>query len=340
MRTTAVSRLYGIWQPAAPLAGDADFYASESALAVMPDLGLHGTLKQMLAVGLDGRVYHRSLVTDWSQGGTMWTPLVAVPGIDASSHGIRAKKVAIAGAADGSAQVVIVGDDDLLYHAVRFPDGKWTKGTWNGFGRLDGYGGASVFAARDAAIAITGSTWTTPGTAHVVANSLAAGGLYHRVRYTDGNWSVFGNVPDAQGRDTQGVAIAIADNGDAYVVATQRNANGEAQLLRQVRYSNGNWDSFVTVGSVPANVSDVALSVTGGSNPLARVAFTDQAGATWYQERGTINLPASWSGEATKTKLLSSGSRAVSIADDRKFNDYVDVLVTQPLASTATNGLK
>jgi hypothetical protein len=136
--------------------------------------------------------------------------------------------------------------------------------------------------------------------------------------------------PGADGRDTKEVAIAIADNGDAYTAVTQRNGSG-SQVLRQVRWSNGSWDSFVPVGSVPANVGDVALSVTTGSSPKARVAFTDAAGATWYQERGNINLPAAWTGAATNSQLMSTGSRTVSMTEQRTEAGVtsVDVLVTQ-----------
>jgi Tol biopolymer transport system component len=325
----AVSQLYGSWRAAAPLAGDSDFYASESAIAVMPDFGEHGTAKQVVAVGPDGRVYHRALVTNWSEGGQKWTPFAVVPGLDASAQGIKAKKVAIAGAYDGSAQIAIVGEDDLLYHAIRFPDGRWTNGSVNGFKRLAGVGGFPNFAARDVAIATTGGNFSSPGSAHVVANGLSVGGLYHCVRAANGTWTAFGSIPGAHGRDTQSVAIAVADNGDAYTTVTQRNANGGAELLRQVRWSNGNWDSFVALGSIPADVSDVALHISGGSRPIARVAFTDKAGSTWYQERGNINVQSAWTGAAVNTKLMGTGSRAVSISDDRKFNDFIDVLVTQ-----------
>jgi len=217
-----------------------------------------------------------------------------------------------------------VGDDDLLYHAMRFRNGAWT-----GFLQLDGAGGYPNFAARDVAIAITG-TWNSPGSAHVVANGLAAGGLFHRVRAGDGTWTPFGGVPGANGRDTKEVAIAITDNGDAYTAVTQRNGSG-FQVLRQVRWSNGSWDSFVPVGGVPANVSDVALSVTTDSSPKARVAFTDADGATWYQERSNISLPSAWTGAATNTQLMSTGSRTVSMTEQRLEAGVtsVDVLVTQ-----------
>jgi hypothetical protein len=259
----SISSTAGGWQPARALADDVDFYAAESAIVVMPDHGAAGTLEQALAVGPDGRVYHRALQFSSGPGGTAWTPFMPVPGLNGSGQGIRAKKVAIAGARDGSAQIVIVGDDDLLYHAMRFPDGRWTNGLWNGFGRLDGYGsGGSGFSARDVAIAVTASTPTSPGSAHVVASHLTVGGLYHRIRSSDGNWTWFGKVPGAEGRDTQEVAIDVADNGDAYTLVTQRDGNGGSQVLRQIRWNDSSWGSFVAVGSVPTNVKDVALALS------------------------------------------------------------------------------
>jgi hypothetical protein len=63
------------------------------------------------------------------------------------------------------------------------------------------------------------------------------------------------------------------------------------------------------------------------------VAFTDADGATWYQERSNISLPSAWTGSATTTKLMSTGSRTVSMTNFGSDSDprwiSVDVLVTQ-----------
>ena len=218
--------------------------------------------------------------------------------------------MAIAGALDGSAQIVVVGDDDLLYHAMRFP-GHVEQRDVAGFARLDGYAGASVFAARDVTIAITGSNFHITRSAHVVANSLAGGGLYRRVRWTDGDWTGFGSVPGSHGLDTQELAIGMADSGDAYITATYRNGGDSTRILA------GSLEQRRLGRVVPVAASGHvkmwrSLS-PGGSSPIARMAFTDAGGNTWYQERGSINLSSSWSSAANNANLLHTGSRRIAV---------------------------
>jgi hypothetical protein len=62
---------------------------------------------------------------------------------------------------------------------------------------------------------------------------------------------------------------------------------------------------------------------------MAKVAFTDATGGTWYQERGSINLPSSWSGAATNTNLMNTGSRTVSMSSLRGGSGQLELLVTQ-----------
>jgi hypothetical protein len=297
------------------LAGETELYVEKCAVAVMPDRGQKsgGVLAQVVAVGPDSRVYHRSLVTDPFGGLPVWTPFEVVPGTGGTVTGIRAKKVAIAGSKDGSSQVLIVGaDDDVVYHTLRNADGSWQS---SGFAPLDGPGGC-CFQARDVAISISGSTSNSPGNAQVIANGLAVGGVYHRIHNGNVNWSPFQPVPGAGGMDTRELAIAAGEDGNAYVLATVAGPNGTAQIKRQVRYPNS-WDpSFVTV-AVPVGVtltpsSAIALTLSATGN--AQLLYTDQSGAARFQERTTPLSQSSWTAQVPNFLVASSGSRAVSLS--------------------------
>jgi hypothetical protein len=294
MRTTLVN---GQWTTAAPLASEANTYIEQSAVAVMPAV-FNGVVQQVVGIGQDGKVYHRGQLTP---SGT-WTSWALVPGIGGSSAGVRAKRVAIAGGWDGSCQVAIVGDDNLVYHA-----GRYANGSWSGFNKLDGYGTAS-FAARDVSISITGTT-NSPGTAHVVANSLDAGNVYYRSRQPSGSWTTWVALPGSL-TNTGEVSVAATYNGDAYVMVTHPTMG----IQRQLRWANGNWDGWLTMGA-PQQARDVSVGITydASSQPIARVVYVGLDGETWYEERPSANKQSAWTGAVTRTSLLKKGS-AVSIS--------------------------
>jgi hypothetical protein len=308
------------------LAGDEDFYASQCAVAVMPDDGRNGVLQQAIAVGPDQRLYHRMLLKASSFGGTpTWTGFTAVPGGGGSSLGIKAKKIAIAASKDGSAQVVIVNaDNNLVYHAMRS-----AKGAWSGFNLLNGAGAAPNFAARDVAIAIGSSTSTSPGNAQVIANGLDAGGLYHRVRWPDGSWTSFQPIADA---NTHNIAIAVAENGNANVLATMTAADGsQGQIMQVLRYSSGNWTGWETVG-IPGGTtisasSDVAVTRT--LSGWAELMFTDSTGNAFFQKRATPEVPTSWPLPVTTTQIAITVGRAVSISAGAIADSSSQMLLTR-----------
>ncbi len=301
------------------LAGDVDFYADRCVIAASPNpAAAGGVLAQALAVGPDGRVYARSLRSKPAGGAPEWGALGVVPGLSSGGSGdpagIRAKKIAVAAAGNGSFQVVIIrADDNALYHAMQYPGGNWS-----GFARLDGAFGAASFAARDVAITINASSATSPGNAQVIANGLADGSLYHRVRWSDGSWSPFGAVPGSQGMNTQALAIAAGEDGNTNVLAITQPAGGGAPQLQQVlRVPNGNWSGWVSVpmplGTSLGTGSDVALTRTKLVGGPAFLMILDATGKAWFQVRNNPDQTASWQGQVPSEPITTEG-RTVSLS--------------------------
>ncbi|MBL0918813.1 MAG: PD40 domain-containing protein [Hydrogenophaga sp.] len=301
------------------LAGDVDFYADQCVIAASPDPArAAGVLAQALAVGPDGRVYARSLKNKPAGGDPEWGAFGVVPGLSSGGAGdpagIRAKKIAVAAAGNGSFQVVIVrADDDALYHAMQYPGGNWS-----GFARLDGASGAASFAARDVAITINASSATSAGNAQVIANGLADGSLYHRVRWSDGSWSPFGAVPGSQGMNTQALAIAAGEDGNTNVLAITPPAGGGAPQLQQVlRVPNGHWSGWVSVpmplGASLGAGSDVALTRTKLVGGPAFLMILDATGKAWFQLRHNPDQVASWQGQVPSEPITTEG-RTVSLS--------------------------
>ncbi|MFD9103633.1 CehA/McbA family metallohydrolase [Streptomyces virginiae] len=142
----------GTWTPWGRLAGHngaATFAGPALAITGMPD----GS-SQVLAIGIDGIVYHQLRRPDGS-----WTGFRAPRGVTTATMGASA--IGIAGTPDGSAQVVAVGLDGRVWHNVRRPDGSWTP-----FGRIPGPNGRDPFPAGQVRIAALHD-----GTSHVVAIS-------------------------------------------------------------------------------------------------------------------------------------------------------------------------
>ena len=293
------------------LAGDVDFYAEQCAIALMPEATRF--LAQAIAVGPMGRLYHRLLVTDPFGGTPTWSTARIVPGINGNPSGVDPKKIAIAASKDGSVQVVIINaDDDVVYHALRSADG-----TWSGFNRLDGAGGAPSFQARDVAITINASSNNSPGNAQIVANGLADGGLFHRVRWAAGNWTPFAPVPSPPGMKTRELAIAASEDGNADVLVTTSATDGRyGSILHTLRRVDGSWNGWEAVG-IPENITlsgstDLAVARTLGGT--AQVLFTDSSNNAYFQERPTPNLGEAWVRQVPNVQINYQRSRAVSIS--------------------------
>lgn len=294
--------------------GAATDYADQCVIAVRPNAApLGGVLAQSLSLGADGRVYSRVLrnVSGATQPGVpTWGAATVVPGVDGSPDGVRALKLSIAAGRDGSFQAVIINaDDQALYHAMQQPDG-----TWSGFLRLNGWNGAADFQARDVAVAISGSTATSPGVLQVVANGLQQGELFHRVRLLTGVWTPFEQVSFSQGVNTQSLAMATSDDGYTHVLATVTPTNGSpTQIFHILRGPAGNWSLWVAMptGVALSATSDVTLSLDPVTGNAAYVAFVDATGNVYTQVRNQPILALSWMGQEINS-LVTSNGRTVS----------------------------
>lgn len=311
------------------LAGDVDFYAEQRAIAVMPDNGAHGVLQHAIAVGPDQRLYYRLLQSNPFGGAPTWTGFARVPGVAGNPNGVNAKKIAIAGAKDGSSQVVIINaNDNVVYHALRY-----ANGSWSGFSALDGdpvTGGA--FQAKDVAITINASAATSPGNAQVIANNLNGlpngwpnGVVFHRVRWAAGNWTPFIEVPHTNAL-THELAIAADENGNTDVLATAYDGT----ILHVLR-TGSSWGNWVDVGT-PAGTTLSAstdIAVTRALNGTAQLIFTDSAGNVKLQERATPNVNSTWQSPVATTSIASTVGRAVSISAGATAGSSSQLLLTR-----------
>jgi flagellum-specific peptidoglycan hydrolase FlgJ len=229
----------GSWTGFAPMGTD----ARDVSLATFPD----GSA-QVAIIGADDVVYHRARLAD----GT-WTDFAPLNGVGTDTPA-KGKKVSIAGGVDGSAQVVIIGWDNVAYHRVRHADGSWTE-----FGSL----GA---ATKDVAVSVQPN-----GSAQVVIVG-SDDVVYHRVRYADGSWTPFaplngvGTDTPAKGRK---VAVAAALNGAAQVVIIGWD-NG---VYHRQRNADGSWTDFAPLGATAKDVAISAMTPDGSSQTL--IAGTD-----------------------------------------------------------------
>lgn len=305
--------------PAPPtlLGGDA-YYISQVAVTVMPVSSFPAyNRKQAVGTSNDGTVYYRQLASTAS--GNTWSAWTVVPGIGGTASGFKAKHVSIAGAYDGSAQVVAIGLDDNVYHAMRY-----ANGTWSGFNPL-GFTGSNG-KARTAAIAISGSTATSPGVAQVIANDFDNGTVFHRVRYAD-SWTPWAQQSTTL-VNTGSLAITADYGGRAFILATQPE-NG---LLRTVRYADGTWDAWTPMqrpGSATGTPIDISLAAdtTYIDAQSVYVGIVDANRDVWFQ---TINNPldkSSWASPASPATRLLSHVSSVSLNFS---NTDFDMTVTQP----------
>ena len=159
------------------------------------------------------------------------------------------KDVAIAAMPDGSAQLVVVGADDVVYHQIRHPD------RWTGFQPLAGNG--TTAPAKGKRVAVAGMA---DGRSQVVIIGWDDR-IYHQIRAVDGAWSGFqplngaGTTLPAAGKD---VAIGTHPDGSAQVLII----GADDGIYHRIRTSDA-WTEFQTVAGTdgtPAKGSRVAIS--------------------------------------------------------------------------------
>ncbi len=291
----------GGWSGFRPLSGyqtTSPGNAKDMAVAGLPD----GSA-QVVIVGADNRIYHRVRYAN----GT-WSEFQPLNGIGTTSPA-QGKRVALAGLPDGSAQLVMVGADDTVYHRIRHGNGAWTE-----FGRLNGYGTTTPAGAKD--VAISGQP---DGTAQVVIVGMD-NGIYHRIRAAGGAWSEFAPLAgNGTGATAQGSAVAIAGlpDGSAQLVI----AGGNGWLHHRIRFANGSWTPFAPLNGVGTTNPAVAKDVTvaGLPNGTSQVVIVGADDAIYHRVRqpdGTWTAFNSLPGQGTTTPARGSRVALAALPDN------------------------
>ncbi|MFF7296430.1 hypothetical protein [Streptomyces sp. NPDC008265] len=141
----------GSWRPwtKVPGVGAPEFAGHDLAIAAA------GPQAQIVAVGLDGHVWHNVIRADGSLQG--W----GAPAGTGTTSAMAARAVAIAGSPAGESRILAIGADGTAHHTVRRADG-----TWDLFRPVPvGPGGRSAFAAGTISVAAypDGTTQTLIG---------------------------------------------------------------------------------------------------------------------------------------------------------------------------------
>ncbi|WP_051709138.1 glycoside hydrolase domain-containing protein [Streptomyces sp. NRRL S-350] len=233
---------------ALPGIGTPTMAAQRAGIAGLPD----GS-SQVVAIGNDGMVYHQARFADGS-----WSGFAALPGIGTPT--MAAGDVAIAGLPDGSAQVVAIGNDGIVYHQARF-----ANGNWSGFAAIPGVNSPRMAATR---VAVAG---LPDGSSQILA--LGNDGIvYHQARFANGSWSGFAAIPGV-GTPTMAartVGIAGLPDGSSQVVAI----GNDGMVYHQARFANGTWSGFAAVqgpygaSTFPAQRAAIAGLPDGSSQLL------------------------------------------------------------------------
>ncbi|MFJ2575311.1 hypothetical protein [Kitasatospora aureofaciens] len=232
----------GTWSGLGALGGvgtATQFNGSEEAIAAAPD----GS-SQVVGIGQDGNVYH---TVRYSNGS--WQPWGALT--DASGNKMAASQVSISVGPDNSAQVLAVGADTVLYHAIRHSDGTWTP-----FQALTVADGSPMKAGR-VSIAVG-----PDGSAQVLAIG-GDGAVYHTVRAADGTWSGFQPLTTNGGGAMQALDVSIAANrdGSAQILVV----GGDSKVYHEIRRADGTWTGFTGidgVGTPDMSASHAAITIT------------------------------------------------------------------------------
>ncbi|MEU9075901.1 hypothetical protein ACFYUY_19455 [Kitasatospora sp. NPDC004745] len=263
----------GTWTGLGALNGVAtapQFNGTEEAIAAAPD----GS-SQVVGIGLDGNVYHTVRYTSGS-----WQPWGALT--DFNGKQMAASQVSIAVGPDGSAQVLAVGADTVLYHAIRS-----ANGSWSAFQPLVLKDGSPMKAGRvSIAVGPDGSSQT-----------LAIGGdgvVYHTVRAADGSWTPFQPVLGTDGGPVHASDVSIAANRDGS--AQLLVIPGDGNVYHEIRRSDGSWTGFAPidgVGTPTMAASQASITIT--PDGTAQVLAIGNDGNVYHRSR---NSDGSWTGFA------------------------------------------
>ncbi|MFJ4185357.1 hypothetical protein [Kitasatospora sp. NPDC089509] len=228
--------------------GAPQFNGGSESIAAAPD----GSA-QVVGIGNDGNIYHTIRFADGS-----WQPWGQLK--DKAGNPMAASQVAISVGPDGSAQLLAVGGDNVLYHQIRRADGSWT-----GFQPLTDNKGNPMNAGR---VSIAAGP---DGSAQVVAIG-GDGAAYHTVRTSDGSWSGFAPITDNVGNSVQVADVSIAANRDGSDQVLLVAA--DSTVYHEIRRADGTWTGLAAidgVGTPTMSASNVSITITpdGSAQMLA-----------------------------------------------------------------------
>jgi hypothetical protein len=134
-------------------------------------------------------------------------------------------------------QLVAELGDGRLWHAVRAPNGQWTR-----FGDLGMAAGGPEGPWFDGACAGVGAELHQLGFP-------GAGPLEHTIRFADGTWQKFGNVEEATDHKGGLGSPACAGIGDELHVCAHGGENRILHVIRHADRSWGNWGDVTRQGN-------------------------------------------------------------------------------------------
>ncbi|MEU9704456.1 hypothetical protein [Streptomyces sp. NPDC047981] len=268
----------GSWDAARTLPGaytSPEFAGGERAVAAMPD----GSL-QLLAYGLDNRMYHNIRFTNGTWQG--WNRVNS----DAVDQRFNGGPLAAAGTPDGTMHAVAVDRDGNLLHTLRRPGGSWQEAGWAGV--ADGTG--QVFKAKDVAVA------GLPDNSVKVLAYGQNGAMRVTERMADGAWEKPGwtTVPGVGGPVFAGYDLSITGMADRSVQIAAIGLDGRVWHITRDR--NGVFSPWGNPEWKPQDpMRATAVSIAALPDGTAQLVAAGLDGNAWHTTRPTTGKWAAFS---------------------------------------------
>ena len=230
-------------------------------------------LAQFLFATADGGLWHTIRNPDGS-----WTGLGDAKGQVGNPGAVTA--VAAASSSAGLAQFLFATADGGLWHAIRNPDGSWTRA-----------GDVKVQIGDPGAVTAVAAVSSSAGLAQFLF-ATADGGLWHAVRNPDGTWTKAADAKSQIGNP--GIVVAVAAASGALGEAQFLLATADGGLWHTVRNPDGSWTGAGNVkGQIGNPGSVVAVSGAASAPETVQFLFATADGGLWH----TIRQPdGSWTG--------------------------------------------
>jgi hypothetical protein len=281
---------YQGWNQLSGAAGASEFDASRVAVA-----GMSNGDVRMVAYGNDGNMYDNIDTNGTWQG---WTEVQGVGGV-----GFAGDAVGIAAMPDGDAQLVAIGTDGNIWHDIWF-----ANKTWQGWGEVQGAGGAGSFQASSVAIA-----GEPNGDSRIIAVG-NDGNIYDDIRFGgNGNWQSWGEVQGAGGAgsfSSAAIAIAGMPDGDAQLIAL----GNDGTIWHDIWFANQTWQGWAQVGGVgTGSFAASAIAIAGMPDGDSQLLAVGNDGNVYHTTRNAGGTWAAWDKLAGANGASAFGARRVGI---------------------------